>query len=290
MATRVKKAPFTEEVQFRTDNSFLSLLLNRRNQFMRVIDYRAGSVPSKRLYIQDLARKEGIRKVLTLVEKDEISSWTKVGFVREGTIPGFYKRSDGHLVGCVIGDRIPSDDVSDDTVRLADRTINAAKRNTKDFVPIKGVSLSEEELETAEKERDQVWKKGSAFHTFDDFGRDAQRSYFRCVHRKKEWNLISAEYQECFGHSLVEVLQRPDGEQEELVLMEGLRELGEQLKERGIVSVFSFAPADDVVMATVFTGAGYRKTGLLASGVLVGDERKDAILWTQKLMNPGDEV
>ena len=45
--------------------------------------------------IQNVARREGVEKVVLLVEKDEVSSWTRVGFVREGTIPGFYKRSDG---------------------------------------------------------------------------------------------------------------------------------------------------------------------------------------------------
>ena len=31
------------------------------------------------------------------------------------------------------------------------------------------------------------------------------------------------------------------------------------------------------------------ETGLLAQGVLVGDTRQDAILWTRKLANPGDD-
>ena len=53
----------------------------------------------------------------------EVSSWTRVGFVREGTVPGFYKRSDGHLVGCVIGDRTASIEVGEDGIRLAERTI-----------------------------------------------------------------------------------------------------------------------------------------------------------------------
>ena len=65
----------------------LCLLLNRRTRSIRVIDFRAGALPAKRLYIQSVATQENVEKVITLVEKDEVSSWTRVGFVREGTIP-----------------------------------------------------------------------------------------------------------------------------------------------------------------------------------------------------------
>src|SRR3954464_5982713 len=120
--------PIVEELHFRSDNAFLCLLLNRRTKQIRVIDFRAGALPAKRLFIQSVAQREGVDKVILLVEKDEVSSWTRVGFVREGQVPGFYKRSDGHLVGCVIGDRTASLEVSDATQRLAERTIASAKK------------------------------------------------------------------------------------------------------------------------------------------------------------------
>ena len=112
-AKRPKKKPIVEELYFRSDSAYLCLLLNRRTRSIRVVDFRAGALPAKRLYIQSVAMQENVDKVITLVEKDEVSSWTRVGFVREGTIPGFYKRSDGHLCGCVIGDKTASIEVSD---------------------------------------------------------------------------------------------------------------------------------------------------------------------------------
>ena len=101
-----EQLPIVEELHFKSESAFLCLLLNRRIGLIRVIDFRSGALPAKRLFIQNVARREGVEKVLLLVEKDEVSSWTRVGFVREGTIPGFYKRSDGHLVGCVLGARL----------------------------------------------------------------------------------------------------------------------------------------------------------------------------------------
>jgi hypothetical protein len=42
-------------------------------------------------------------------------------------------------------------------------------------------------------------------------------------------------------------------------------------------------------MATAFLHNGFRRTGLLLDHLVVGSERKDAILWSRKLANPSDE-
>src|SRR3954469_21502071 len=147
-ATAVSKEPepITEELHFRSDNAFLCLLLNRRTKQIRVIDFRAGALPAKRLFIQSIAQREGVEKVILLVEKDEVSSWTRVGFVREGTVPGFYKRSDGHLVGCVIGDKTASVEAGEAAQRLADRTITAGKKLAVDLEePGKGITVKQVE-------------------------------------------------------------------------------------------------------------------------------------------------
>ncbi len=123
------------------------------------------------------------------------------------------------------------------------------------------------------------------------FGRDAQRIYFDASLRRSKTNYISAEFQDCFGHALVEVLRLPTNENETLAVAAALRVLAENLQERGIVATFAFAPNDNVEIGTAFVAAGYRKTGLLAQGVLDGEGgRKDAILWTHKFVSPlGEE-
>src|SRR3954471_18759518 len=178
--------PIVEELHFRSDNAFLCLLLNRRTKHIRVIDFRAGALPAKRLFIQSVAQREGVEKVILLVEKDEVSSWTRVGFVREGTVPGFYKRSDGHLVGCVIGERTASVEVSEEALKIAERTINAAKKLADNIDDeIKGITVKQIDNETAEEARDAVWKKPTeAFGSFDPFGRDASRMYVEVVGKK----------------------------------------------------------------------------------------------------------
>ncbi len=282
--------PTVEELYFRSDSAYLCVILNRRSRFVRVIDFRAGALPAKRLYIQSVGKKEGVQKVITLVEKDEVSSWVKVGFTREGTIPGFYKRSDGHLCGCVLGEDMPPN-ITDAASRLTERTINRAKKVAKDYpAKVKGASAKEVEETVALKARDAVWRKAAGgWSAFDAFGRDAARIYFETSYKKTASNYISAEFQDCFGHALIEVLKRPADENERKAVLHGLRTLGDWLKERGIVSGFIFAANDDEEIAAMLLAGGYRKTGLLASAIEVAGERKDAILWSRKFANPAED-
>jgi hypothetical protein len=238
-----------------------------------------------------VAKREGIKKVITLVEKDEVSSWTRVGFVREGTIPGFYKRSDGHLCGCVIGDKTASIEVGDTGLKIADKTIVAAKKIAKDIPEeLKGVSIHEIDEEDAQEARAEAIESGAAINTFDSFGRDAERFFYDCSIRRSRTHYLSAEFQDCFGHSLVEMLRTPTTENDTLALVGGLRLMCEELKDRGIISAFGFAPNDDLGLATVYLAAGFRKTGLLARAIEADGQRKDAILWSKKLSNPaGDD-
>ena len=91
-----------DEIFFRNDAVSLCLLVNRRAKVMRVVDFRAGPTPAKRMFVLSLARREGVEKLFTVVERDEVSTWVKLGFTKEGNIPGFYKRSDAFLLGCSV--------------------------------------------------------------------------------------------------------------------------------------------------------------------------------------------
>ena len=283
-------ASMVEEFHFRSENAFLCLLVNHRTKLIRVIDFRAGALPAKRLFIQSVAKRAQIEKVITLVEKDEVSSWTRVGFVREGTIPGFYKRSDGHLCGCVIGEKTASVEVSDSDQRLAERTVNHGKKAAKNVAEtVRGLNLKFIDAAVGENARDAAWKKGETVNTFDPFGRGAERIFLEATLRKNTPVHLSAEFQDCFGHSLVEVLRSPATDNDIQLTTASMMYLCEHLKERGIVSAFAFAPSDNESLATMFLASGFRKTGLLARGIQVGKERRDAILWTRKLANPGED-
>lgn len=286
--------PAVQELQFRNDQAFLSLIVNRRTGTIRVIDFRSGSVPVKRVFVQSVAQREGATKAFTLVEKDEVSSWVRLGFWREGQIPGFYKRSDAYLLGCVIapesnGDE-PTERTSPSDGRLAERTIHGAKKLLRDIPEVvTGCKLRGVDAAEAAGLRDEVAAAGLAVNTFDPFGRHALRLYLQAVASTGEINFLSAEFEECFGHSTIEVLRSPTDLPEILSVTAGIRAFSDELKRRGIVSAFGFTPSDDARLAACFVASGYRKTGLLAKHGVIKGERVDMILWTRKLANPAGD-
>ena len=308
-----------EEVFFQNEAVSLCLLINRRARTMRVVDFRAGPTNAKRLFVLTLAQREGVEKAYTLVERDEVATWVKLGFAKEGNIPGFYKRSDAFLLGCTIPppgrakalERAPVEDVpSQSEIRLTvaepagpagpapmtaaqemmEKTILTAKKGLKDFdrpiPPAKVAIISEAD---ARKAVAASLRTGRALTAFEPFGRDAERRYFVATARGGFELHASTESQACFGNAYLELLQAPKTDAEKLATLGALKAFCDRLLGEGVVSCFSLAPSDDVAMATAFLHNGFRRTGLLVEHLVVGNERKDAILWSRKLANPSDE-
>jgi len=307
-----------EEVFFQNEAVSLCLLINRRARTMRVIDFRAGPTNAKRLFVLSLAQREGVDKAYTLVERDEVATWVKLGFAKEGNIPGFYKRSDAFLLGCTVPppgrakvlERTPVEEIpSQSEVRLTaaepsgpaaapmsaaqqqmERTLLQAKKLLKDFekaVPQAKVALIGEA--EARKAVAAAMRTGRALTAFEPFGRDAERRYFVATARGGFELHASTESQSCFGNAYLELLQSPRTEAEKLATMGALEAFCDRLLSEGVVSCFSLAPSDDLALAMAFVHAGFRRTGLLVDHLVVGEERKDAILWSRKLANPSDD-
>jgi hypothetical protein len=313
-----------DEVFFQNEAVSLCLLINRRARTMRVIDFRAGPTPAKRLFVVSLAQREGVDKVYTLVERDEVATWVKLGFAKEGNIPGFYKRSDAFLLGCTVpapgkvrgsgtyksagpatGGEAPLHSETRIAIAepaaaptpmteaqlLMERTIAHGKKAIRDLVPkaipmAKVAPASEAE---ARKALTVAQRTGRALTAFEPFGRDVERRYFVATARGGFELFASTQSQACFGNAYLDFLQSPRTDAERMGTIGAVRSLCDTLLAEGVVSCFSLAPSDDVAMASAFLANGFRRTGLLAEHLLAGSERKDAILWSRKLANPGDE-
>jgi hypothetical protein len=302
-----------DEVFFQNEAVSLCMLINRRARTLRVIDFRAGASTAKRLFVLSFAQREGLQKIYTLVERDEVATWVKLGFAKEGSIPGFYKRSDAFLLGCGAWGAAPARDRDEPPNQSETRIVVAKLANG--VVPLSAAQeLMERTIVTAKK-----WLKGApekalpqakvspideaearkavagairsgrAITAFEPFGRDVQRRYFLATVRGGFELHASTESQACFGNAYLELLQGPRTEAEKLATTSALGGLCETLLAEGVISCFSLAPSDDVALATAFLHNGFRRTGLLVEHLLIGGERKDAILWSRKLANPADE-
>jgi hypothetical protein len=309
-----------EEVFFQNEAVSLCLLINRRARTMRVVDFRAGPTSAKRLFVLSLAQREGVEKAYTLVERDEVATWVKLGFAKEGNIPCFYKRSDAYLLGCPVplpghatlversldGEDVPSESETrlvaaepaspgaapplSAAQQTAERTILTAKKHLKDFdraVPSAKVApLGDVESRKAVA---AALRSGRALTAFEPFGRDAVRRSFVATARGGFELHASTETQACFSNAYLELLQAPRTDAEKLATIGALKAFCDRLLGEGVVSCFSLAPSDDLAMATAFLHNGFRRTGLLLEHLVVDGKRKDAILWSRKLANPSDE-
>lgn len=319
-ASAQKAAKAVEEIFFQNEAVSLCLLVNRRSRIMRVIDFRAGPSNAKRLFVLSLAQRESVEKVYTLVERDEVPTWVKLGFVKEGNIPGFYKRSDAFILGVTVDapgrarairGAGPDDVPMQSEMRLAvaepagataapplseahlkmERTIVLAKRAAKEIAPkslplAKATVISEAE---ARKAVTAAQRGGHAMTTFEPFGRDVLRRYFIVTARGGFSLHASTESQACFGNAYLELLRAPRTAAEIAGTTAALRSLCERLLSEEVVSCFALAPTDDVALGTAFVHNGFRRTGLLAHHLFVAGQRKDAILWSRKMANPADE-
>jgi hypothetical protein len=289
----------TDELSFNNDAVSLCMLVNRRHQSVRVIDFRAGATLAKRNFVLATARREGIEKVFVLVERDEVHTWMRLGFRREGNIPSFYRRSDAWIMGAVVAsvgpmrpERAYSDEDEDDepeepspAIELADKHVEKARRLYKEtadkLVPV--TKIAPIKRDAALKALATAQKTGRALTGFELFSRDADR-HFLSVTGKNNFELVASyEVQPSFASSMVELLTAPRDEAERMLTVSALRSIVGKLSENGAVSAFSIVPADDILLGSCYLANGFRKSAVLASHIVVGGRRRDAIVWSKKL-------
>jgi hypothetical protein len=296
MATQLSTSQSqSDEIFFSNDGVSLCLIVNRRARSMRVVDFRSGPHPAKRVFVMGLARRESVDRVYTLVERDECSTWTRLGFQREGNIPSFYKRSDAFILGALVS----RDDESADESGLRpavvedsalEKLLQAAKKLAKER---EGASAPQVRVQPG-KEPDvkkalvAAFRARRALSGFEPFGRDIVRSSFVCTSRGGFSLVASVETQPCFNNAFLELLTGPRTEKEALLTAAAIRQLCDTLFEREIVSCFALTATRDLELGAAFLNNGFRRTGVLRHHLLIGGERLDAFLWSRKLAQPSD--
>jgi len=303
------------EVVIERRGIYLCLLVNRAQRAMRVIDFRSGPSQDKCRLILEVARQHAVERLFTLVERDEVSAWARLGFTREGCIPGFYKRSDAYVLGSLLDDDVPRqsetriaiaaarraeprglDTVFKIDARVlrstrvrADHSYQTAKKLARTWgkaLPAPRVtSLREQELSRA---RAFAERAGAALGSFDPFSRDAERCYYACASRGGLTVVASVESQACFDNAYLQLVSAPRSTKEALFTARALSGICEALRQRGVVSCFATTPVHESELAASFLGNGFRRTGILHRHLLGAGERQDAFLWSRKLALPSD--
>ena len=291
----------SEEVLFQNESVSLCLLLNRKNRTIRIFDFRTGASPTKTTITMSLARREQVERIFTIVEREEVGTWHRLGLKREGVIPGFYRRSDAHLLGIAIDphaspprsrsrhrpdrrERAVVPFAAADTA-TADATLHAARKLELKQLPTTRAPVFRL-LEVEEPEIKQaalpVLLAGTALTSLEPFGRSSVRKHFFAQWRGVTQLMACAEIQPCFGHACLEFVSPPRDLAHAAYYASVLGAMMPMLAHNDVVSCFAFTPTSDATLAAAFLAGGFRRTGVLARHLQLRDGRVDAFLWTRK--------
>ncbi|MCP4603149.1 MAG: hypothetical protein GY847_21985 [Proteobacteria bacterium] len=301
----------------RNDDIFCSLLFDQQNRTLRVVDFRGGNFQNKHTYLEKVLMSERMRKIFTLIERDDISGWQRVGYQREGSIPGYYKRSDAYIMSKIYDEDYDVEDEQGEDLNESKKILNDIKVLGKDLSEqkIPGIRLEQAEETTAieaiknELKRQEAkaakapkikGKKSTSKKKtparaasdsemtspiFPQFSREVEFYYFIVQNRRtKQSNIIGAEYQDCFGNTKVEMYFSPQSRADHSLARGGLTMAIDTLTEIGAVSIFATADSKDVNMNALYASAGFRNTGWMNRQTLTKKGPKDLILWTRKLI------
>lgn len=299
--TSTKEASGTDELFFHNNTVSLCLLVNRRHRTLRIFDFRAGPTKSKRDFVLSVAKREGAEKVFIVVERDQVGTWAKLGFSREGSIPAFYRRNDAWMMGAIVSRikpmRLESDSEFDEEELMAQaapdpalaasatKTLQKATALLRDkpiakWPALKMTPAAESDYKKALLTAERT---GRALSGFESFGRDSERKTWMFKGKSGPGIFAAWEIQPSFGSALVELLCAPHTENERDGAAASLNGLCEKLLEAGAFNAFAFSPSDDIWSAQSFLSAGFKRCAVLAGHFLVSGERKDAIVWSRKL-------
>ncbi len=276
----------------------LCFVPNRRHRSMRVIDFRSGVHPAKVAVVARVARQQGVERVFTLVERDEVSTWSRLGFEREGTIPAYYKRSDAWVLGTTV-DRLSPPNIDESGMRrapvesdgaAAERLVQAARRDPRVQSPPTNASVRLQPAREADLRRAvaAAGRARRALTGFEPFGRDVTQEFHLCTARGGFSLVLGVERQRCFDNAFIELLAAPRTEKETASTSVAVGLLCNSLLDEQVTGCFSLTPADDPELAVVFLANGFRKSGVLRAHLLRRDQRVDALLWARKLATPAD--
>lgn len=269
-----------EEIYYRKGDIDFCFLLNRRHNNLRVFDYRVGNYQQKRDFFDRIARAEGLRKVFTVVEKQDSKSWRSVGFSREGAIPGYFRTADAYIMSRVYtedGDPIqggapklsgggnPSKDSDGGTTRPRGLSFEIVKDEAR---------LAQVTGQLSEKALYAPFRRGMFHPDYALHGKIGKREFW-----------IGAETDSSFGHAKIDLMTTPEKDTDLPAYRFCVRTLLDELIKIETASVFSLCAIDWPLCNQVFVDLGFKVTARLTDHITRDHEFVGAQLWHKRLSN-----
>ncbi len=265
-----------EELYYRKGDIDFCFLLNRRHHNLRVFDYRVGNYQQKRDFFDRIARAEGLRKVFTVVEKQDSKSWRSVGFSREGAIPGYFRTADAYIMS-----RVYTED--GEPIQGGAPKLHAAAPLPKERQPVKPRGLTCEvvtnvaRLESVAREygTDALYAPFRRGVFNPDLGLRAK------LGKREYW--VGAETDASFGHAKVDMMTAPLREADVPMLEYCIKTLLDELVKRETASVFTLCAADANLCSQIYAELGFKVTARLTDHLTREELFVGAQIWHRRL-------
>jgi hypothetical protein len=266
-----------EEFACKRGDVNLHLLICRKHRNMRVLDYRIGNYQLKRNMLDHLARQRGLRKIYTLVEKQDSNSWRTVGFSREAVLPAFFRTADAYVMSRVYDGR--GEPLTGGLSKVA------VSHPIPEPEPARKPSSLRFSVEDDPDRLEYLVNTKYQNEFYTPFGKGTERPDVAVRGRlgKKEcW--VVAEINDSFGHAKMDFLTPLVSDKEKAASVYASVELFKQLLNLEVANVFGFTSVDDEMTCKAFGEAGFRHTGQLTRHVSMdGNGSQDMHVWHRRL-------
>ena len=264
-----------EEQYLREQTMSMRVIINRSHAHLRFMDFRVGNYDKKRDALDRTARAEGLRKVFTIVEKQDSKNWRSVGFVREGVYPAFFRTADAYAM-CRHYDENGNP--------LPPQTIK--KREEPEYPKValhKPGELRVTEIKD-EASKEEVMEQFNGHFRSLPFGRASSPDMLlkATVRRKTGW--ACAEIDDSYGHATVGFYPTPAAERGPHLGAQALMSLLEALGDKRINNFFGLSAADDEHTNSVFSQLDFHVTGRLAGHLQTDEGTSTALIWHHRVV------
>lgn len=268
-----------EEIYYRKGDVDFCFLLNRRQHNLRVFDYRVGNYQQKRDFFDRIAKAEGLRKVFTVVEKQDSKSWRSVGFSREGAIPGYFRTADAYIMSRVYTDE--GEPIQGGAPKLNAPNVPAPEVTETGYTKPRG--WTSEIVKDIKRLEEMTAKLGTTFH-YAPFRRSVFNPDVAIAAKLAKRELwFGAETDSSFGHAKLDFITPPTKESEMQATQYGLCLLLDELADMQTAAVFALVHVDDQLSARAYGELGFKVTGRVTDHVFRGDGYIGVQIWHRRI-------
>ncbi len=271
-----------EEIYYRKGDIDFCFLLNRRMHNLRVFDYRVGNYQQKRDFFDRIAKAEGLRKVFTVVEKQDSKSWRSVGFSREGAIPGYFRTADAYIMSRVYTDE--GDPIQGGAPKLTPPAMPTTA--LKESGNTKPRGWTQEVVKDITRLEGLIREVGPSCN-YAPFRRGVFNPDIAIAAKLAKRDLwFGAETDSSFGHAKLDMITPPKKDTDLPLVRHGMSALLLDLAKIETASVFALVPADDLLSSQAYYELGFKVTARLTDHIFRGDAYIGAQIWHRRITVP----